>query len=143
MDDESIDGAMAHELAHLQIRRPLSCTSSECLRSLTLLNPVAALMSRQLELEEEKACDDVAVAIIGDPEAYAAMLLDGFRFARDRVGAGWSGLRVAAQLTGSRSALSERVERLLEAPENRRSLSAQLPYFAMLWMVLAVAVFSG
>jgi len=78
-DDRDLDGALAHELAHLQIRRPFGCMSSEFVRSLSIVNPLAGLMSRQLELEEEGACDDVGVAVVGDSQAYASMLLDGYR----------------------------------------------------------------
>jgi hypothetical protein len=142
VDDGDLDGAVAHELAHLQIRRPFGCVSSELVRSLSVLNPLAGLMSRQLELEEERACDDVAVAVVGDAQAYAGMLLEGFRFARVGEGVTSSPLRYATRLVGMRPAISERIERVLER-EPQEGHGAETVAFLCIWVLLIGVFFSG
>lgn len=141
-DDRDLDGAVAHELAHLQIRRPFGCLSSELVRSFSVLNPLAGLMSRQLELEEERACDDVAVAVVGDAQAYASMLLEGYRFAHAGAGSVSPPLRYATRLIGMRPAISERIERVLEdGPQTGHG--TEIAAFLCLWALLVGVFFSG
>lgn len=142
VDERDLDGAIAHELAHLQIRRPFSCLTSELVRSFTVLNPLAFLMSRQLELEEESACDDLAVAVVGDSQAYASMLLDGHRFARAGVSAALQPLRSAARLVGMRPAISERIERVLDGEPGERH-GSDIAAFMCIWALLIGVFFTG
>jgi len=141
-DDRDLDGAVAHEVAHLQIRRPFGCVSSEWVRSLAVLNPLAGLMSRQLELEEERACDDVAVAVVGDAQAYANVLLDGYRFARSEARATLPSLHYATRLIGMRPAISERIERVLD-DEPRLGQRAEIGAFLCIWALLIGVFFTG
>jgi len=141
-DDRDLDGAIAHEIAHLQIRRPFSCLTSELVRSFSVLNPLAFLMSHQLELEEESACDDLAVAVVGDSQAYASMLLDGHRFARAGASPALQPLRYATRLIGMRPAISERIERVLDGDPGERH-GSDIAAFLCIWGVLIGVFFTG
>ena len=63
VDDAELEGALAHEMAHFRLRRPAYC-SSELFRTLAVLNPLSVLLADYFQREEEKACDDIAVAAV-------------------------------------------------------------------------------
>jgi Zn-dependent protease with chaperone function len=66
---EHLQAAFAHEIGHIQrSRRPLLILAY-ILRVLMFYNPIAMLEFRRLAQEEEKVCDDIAVALTGKPEA--------------------------------------------------------------------------
>lgn len=141
LDDRQLEGALAHELAHLHLRRHLSCTSSELVRRFTAVSPFALAVAGQLAREEEQACDDVAVAATGDPGSYADMLLAGYRYASGRPAA-----RVPATvpgLLGARSELARRIERQVAERPPSAGLRAQRVGFWLLWCVLVPVLFSG
>lgn len=141
LDDAQLEGALAHEIAHLHVRRWFSCTSSELLRRLTAVNPFGMAMAAQLELEEEKACDDMAVAATGDAAAYAGMLLAGYRYASGRTGA--PVLASLPRLLGIRPTLAQRIERQLAERPPIEYLGRQRAGFWLLWGVLVVTLFSA
>ena len=140
LSDQELRGALAHELAHLELRTPFSCFSSASVQSLAVANPLASIMAGQLYREEEKACDDMAVAATGDPETYAGMLLKAYRFAHPRGGSMTATLQYVPQLLGLRPMLAERIERLMgdETPGER--MGWQYAGFAAIWIGI-VAVF--
>lgn len=70
-DVDHLQGAFAHEVAHImRSRRPL-LIFAYILRTLMFFNPVAMIEFRRLAQEEEKACDDYAVSLTGKPLALA------------------------------------------------------------------------
>ncbi|KAF0183230.1 MAG: peptidase M56 BlaR1 [Nitrospirae bacterium] len=70
-DIEHLQGAFAHEIAHIRrSRRPL-LMFAYILRTVMFFNPVALVEFRRLAQEEEKACDDYAVSMTGKPQALA------------------------------------------------------------------------
>jgi len=141
LDDQELTGAMAHELAHLQLRRPLNCFSSEWLRRFVAINPFAVLMAAQLRREEEKACDDLAVAATGDPEGYAQMLLRSYRYAHGTKRPLAGALQALPQLMGLRPALSERIERLIEGASPQESTALQTAAFVAFWILIFNTLF--
>jgi Zn-dependent protease with chaperone function len=71
---EELQGAIAHETAHiLRNRRPL-LTVVFFLRMLLFFNPVVLVVFRRLVLDEEKICDDMAIASTKNPYALAETL---------------------------------------------------------------------
>ncbi len=120
LDDAELKAAVAHELAHLTLRRP-ACFSSTTLERWTGINPISRLLANQLRQEEEKACDDMAVAALGQPDVYAEMLLKSYRFALEQAGSWQRRFRTVPQLLGARPGLTERIERLLQPtrPDHR------------------------
>ncbi len=113
LEDDELAGALAHELAHFHLRRPGWCSAST-FQKLTLLNPVTALVGAYLHRQEEKACDELAVSILGQPEIFAGMLTKSYRYARENLEQKVPvRLQVLPRLVGFRPLLSERVEQLL------------------------------
>ncbi len=135
LTDKELQGAIAHEVAHLCLRKHTIC-STENVKALVAVNPMAALMAAQLHREEEKACDDMATVAIGDPETYAEMLLKSYRFATHSAVPAFGTLQYVPQLLGIKPILSERIERLLDRPQAEPSL--RLQYLAA--SVLSVAL---
>ena len=139
LNDEEVEGALVHELAHLRLRRPAWC-SSEHVQTLSMLNPMAVFMASHLHREEEKACDDIAVAAVGRPDVYAQMLLKSYRFAQNSPSPAMARLRELPQLIGQKPLVSERVERLVGEPAPYQRVGAQYFSAMALWVAL-VAVF--
>lgn len=142
LDAAELEAALAHEVAHVYLRQPTNCFTSETVRMLATLNPFAGVMASQLQREEEKACDDIAVDIVGDPEGYAAMLLRSYRYAAATAGPLAGGLQYVHQLLGVRPVLSERVEHLMARDETYRPARQRLG-FAVTWILLIVVFFSS
>ncbi len=142
LGDAELHGALAHEVAHLQLRTPISCFSASWVQSLAVANPMATIMAAQLLGEEEKACDDLAVAATGDAESYAGMLLKAYRFAHPRRGTVVNTLHYLPSLLGFKPMLTERVERLVHDAPPGADMGRQYAAFAVLWAALVVLFFN-
>jgi len=106
--------ALAHELNHFALRKPI-WRSSGVLRTLILVSPIAFLLSNYYHREEEKACDDLAVTMLNQPEGYAGMLLKSYQFARRQGRTSWLNAQpFLPGLLDSKPFISERVERVLK-----------------------------
>jgi len=141
LTDKELQGAMAHEVAHLCLRRHTIC-STENVRAMVAVNPMAALMAAQLHREEEKACDDMATVALGDPQTYAEMLLKSYRFATRGAVPVFETLQYVPQLLGIKPMLSERIERLLDRPKAEPSLRLQYVAASSLSVALWLIFFS-
>lgn len=124
LSDAELERALAHEVAHFSLRRPVWC-SGAALSNGSAVMPAAALMGAQLRREEEKACDKMALAAVGGPEIYAEMLLKSYRFAVEQAGPIVGKLRYVPQLLGLKPMLSERIERVLHSRSPMRRLWLQ------------------
>lgn len=142
LDDAGLRAAIAHELAHVYLQQPGSCFSAETVRVFTALNPFAGLIAAQLHREEEKACDDVAVDVVGDPDGYAAMLLESYRFAAGTAGGLLARVQFVPQLLGVRPMLSERVEHLMARSADPGTGRQRLA-FAFTWVLLIGLFFTS
>lgn len=140
LSDEELDHAVAHELAHLMLGNPAWC-SPEAVRHVAGVAPIAHLLTFTLESEEEKACDDMAVAAIGRPDVFADMLLKSYRFAREGRNPWQAALRSLPKLLGARIGVSERVERQLDDQAPSKNLRLQALATCLLWTGLFVLVF--
>jgi Zn-dependent protease with chaperone function len=143
LDDHELAGALAHEVTHFGLRWPGWCSVSSvgALRKLAVVSPVAGLVSAHIHQEEEKACDDMAVRITGDREAYADMLLKSYRYALAQDESPAKRLAFLPQLLGRRPALSERVERLLHEPAPTAGQPLQVLLTLLLWLAASVLIF--
>ena len=150
LSDAELAAALAHELAHFILRRPNWC-SAGTLQKLTLLNPLTGLMGHYLHRQEEKACDDLALAALmrieafsasGQPELYAGMLTKCYRFAREQKRpvalGGWQPL---PRLLGFKPLLSERVEHILSAGGAVGSKKSSPLVFWLVWAALFGVLF--
>jgi len=137
LNDDELDMAMAHEYAHFMLTNPAWC-SSEGMRYVTSVSPVARLLSGEFEREEEKACDDMAISALGKSEAYPEMLLTSFRFAAEQKSPLNSRLQVLPQLLGVRSIFTERVERLVGEVSPQMNLGYQCFAVGIAWIGIGV-----
>ena len=72
--EQELRAALAHEIGHIRrSRRPLMVVIF-LLRVLMFYNPVILMEFRRIVQEEEKICDDLAVAMTGDRKAMAGAL---------------------------------------------------------------------
>jgi Zn-dependent protease with chaperone function len=60
--------AFAHEIAHIQRSKKPILIFAYILRMIVFFNPIAMIEFRRLAHEEEKVCDDIAIALTGKPE---------------------------------------------------------------------------
>ncbi len=140
LTDDELDHAVAHELAHLMLRNPAWC-SPEAVRHIAGVVPIAHLLTSTLKAEEEKACDDMAVAALGEPEVFAGMLLKSYRFAAQERGPWRTALSALPQLLGARPGVTGRVERQLHDRGPTKNLRLQALATCLLWAGLFVLVF--
>jgi beta-lactamase regulating signal transducer with metallopeptidase domain len=74
LSDEELDQVVIHEWAHVQRHDDLLQLLQLMGRVIAGWHPALWWLDRQLHLEREVACDEVAVAITGSPKRYAACL---------------------------------------------------------------------
>jgi Zn-dependent protease with chaperone function len=75
LDDEEIEGVLAHELAHVKRRDNLVAAGLGALRDLAFFVPGGGWAVRQLHRERELTADQVAVTVTDRPGALAGGLL--------------------------------------------------------------------
>ena len=75
LDDEELEGVLAHELAHIARRDNLLAWAVAAIRDVAFFVPGAAWAVRSLHREREAAADHDAVAVTGRPAALASGLL--------------------------------------------------------------------
>lgn len=75
LDDEELEGVLAHELAHVRRRDNLVALLLGAVRDVAFFVPGGGWALRQLHVERERAADQVAAATTGRPGALASGLL--------------------------------------------------------------------
>jgi bla regulator protein blaR1 len=71
---EQLEMVLAHELAHIRRHDFVVNAMQSVIETLLFYNPAVWYLSRQIRIERENCCDDLAVAVCGDPVAYARAL---------------------------------------------------------------------
>lgn len=138
LTDAEIELALAHELAHLALRSPAWCSSSILARFIAV-NPTAWLMVDYIRREEEMACDDIAIAALGQPDTYAEMLVKSYRFAARKPAT--ARLGAAHRLFDHQPALSARVRRLQQKDRPNDHLDRQRLAACLLWVFVLTILF--
>jgi len=69
-----IEAVLAHELAHIRRHDYLISLFQSLVETLLFYHPAVWWVSGQIRREREHCCDDMAVALCGDPVAYAKAL---------------------------------------------------------------------
>jgi beta-lactamase regulating signal transducer with metallopeptidase domain len=99
-----VTALLAHELAHVRRRDYLVNLLQRVSEALLFYHPAVWWVSGQIRIEREMCCDDVAVALEGDPISYARALaeLDACRVRTPRM-----------ELAANGTSLLDRIRRLL------------------------------
>jgi bla regulator protein blaR1 len=74
LDDEAIDRVIVHEWAHVQRRDDLLNLLQIAIVAVAGWHPAVWWLERQMRIEREAACDEMAVRVTGSPKRYAASL---------------------------------------------------------------------
>jgi len=107
-----VESILLHELAHIRRYDYLVNMLQTCIESLLFYHPAAWWISRVIRTEREDCCDDLVVALSGDPHQYAVALaaLEQNRCAVRE-----------AMLAATGGNLVKRIHRLLYQPEGPRA----------------------
>lgn len=135
--EELLQQTISHELAHVQRGDWILQVFARIAVGLYWINPLVWVAHRQLQIETEKACDEVAVENCGSPLSYAENLLqlaNGFGVQR---------ALAAPALLGVRSSLSQRIRHILKQEVNRYSSDTSHILPSLLFAALLVAPFSA
>lgn len=136
LSQQQLDALLAHELAHVRRYDYLVNLLQSIAETLLFYHPAVWWVSKQIRMEREHACDDLAVEACGDTLLYVRALaeLETLRTASK------GGLALAANGGGS---LISRVRRLISAPsrdeQRRPAWLAALLLFVITSSALVVA----
>jgi beta-lactamase regulating signal transducer with metallopeptidase domain len=122
---------IAHELAHIRRLDAFFNLFQVVAETLLFYHPAVWWLSKRIRAERENCCDDVALAVCGDPAAYARALalMEEWRVAP------------SFAMAANRGPLASRVTRLLGLTEKASSLRNAGVAFAIL--CLAAALLAG
>jgi beta-lactamase regulating signal transducer with metallopeptidase domain len=76
MNNEQIEMILAHELAHIRRNDYFVNIIQSVIETLFFYHPAVWWVSRQVRIERENCCDDLAVSYCGDPVRYALALTE-------------------------------------------------------------------
>lgn len=128
-----LETILAHELAHVRRHDYAVNLLQSVIETVLFYHPGIWWVSRQIRLEREHCCDDLAVATSGNPRLYASALLE---LETRRL----AGADLAMAVTGSGGSLVHRVRRLLTpAAQNGRDGSRWPAGVLVLAAVLFIA----
>ena len=109
LDWQAVEALLAHELAHIRRHDYVVNLLQTLVDTLLFYHPAVWWVSRQIRMERENCCDDIAAEICGDRVTYARALVNLEEF---RAG------RAAFALSAAGGSLIKRIQRLLSgAPE--------------------------
>ncbi len=76
LSSEQLELVLAHELAHIHRRDYLVNLLQTAVETLLFYHPAVWWVSGRMRIEREHCCDDLAVAVCGNPVGYARALAD-------------------------------------------------------------------
>jgi beta-lactamase regulating signal transducer with metallopeptidase domain len=124
---EQIEMILAHELAHIRRHDFIVNLMQSAIETLFFYQPAVWWISRRIRIEREHCCDDLAVAVSGDPVRYARALT---RFEELRIDA------AQTVLAASGGSLITRVRRLVGVHGESASWSSRWAAGASLLVVV-------
>lgn len=131
LSTDAIDAIVMHEVAHLRRKDVWTNALARVLEVLLAPNPFAWVVLKQLSIEREIACDDWVVARLDAGDVFANAL------AKIVCKPVFSSL-AAPSAIGSKHAVVDRIERLLD----RRPRRLRLSPFALTGVFLSLAIFA-
>ncbi|HEY6342214.1 MAG TPA: M56 family metallopeptidase [Bryobacteraceae bacterium] len=126
-DRDELDAVLTHEGAHVRRHDGFVAALAGVNRCLFWFHPLAWMLEGKLAELAEQACDEFCVAVLGDCERYARMLLEVARMANG------SRLRRHALTMAAGSHIGKRIDALLE---EGRTFSRGLTWSA--WAAIAL-----
>ncbi|MCC7043823.1 MAG: TonB family protein [Acidobacteria bacterium] len=130
---QQIEAVLSHELAHIKRHDYLVNVLQNLVETMFFYHPAVWWLSRQIRLEREHCCDDVAVEVCGNPVMYARALaaLEESRYRQ-----------ATLALAATDGSLVGRVRRLI-GPAHVDARRPSLPIAACVAVILGVIAFSG
>jgi beta-lactamase regulating signal transducer with metallopeptidase domain len=131
LSPSQLEAIIAHELAHIRRYDYLVNVCQTTIETLLFYHPASWWISRQIRVEREHCCDDVAVDLCGDRLTYARALadLEEFRSAD-----------VAFALAATGGPLIHRIRRLLGLSSREEGRSATWMVVSVVLVVLSLAL---
>lgn len=123
---------LLHEMAHIKRRDVLSLWWSRLVAATLWFHPLVWLVIRQLQIERERACDDLVLAVGIQPLTYSQHLVDIASTYRSP-----EGIAATAMTMAGKSQLEDRIRCVLDDKRNRRSMTTSA---AMVVVLLAVGI---
>ena len=114
LNPDQVEAILAHELAHIRRHDYAVNVLQTIAETLLFYHPAVWWLSNRIRVEREHCCDDIAVAVCGDPIGYARALADLETWRTLRLGSGQAAESMALAATGG--SLVERVRRILRVP---------------------------
>lgn len=128
LSTDQIEMVLAHELAHIRRHDFIVNVMQSTVETLFFYQPAVWWISRRIRVEREHCCDDLAVAVFGDPIRYARALT---RFEELRVD------NPQAVLAANGGSLLGRIRRLVTARGESANWSSRWAAGAALLTVIA------
>ncbi len=127
---EQIESILAHELAHIQRQDYLVNILQTLVEILGFYHPAVWWVSRQIRIEREHCCDDLAVKLCGNSMAYARALTH-LETARSNSG--------VLAMTATGGSLTLRIKRLVLAPTTCQSAPTWVSGLVLALVLAAIA----
>ena len=107
LSPSQIEAILAHELAHIRRHDYAVNVLQTIAETLLFYHPAVWWLSKRIRIEREHCCDDIAIAICGDPVSYAHALAELET---------WRTASAAMAMAATGGSLLGRVRRILHAP---------------------------
>jgi TonB family protein len=130
---QQIEAVLSHELAHIKRHDYLVNVLQHLAETVFFYHPAVWWLSRQIRIEREHCCDDVAVEACGNTAIYARALAS-LEESRQR--------QTTFALAATDGSLVDRVRRLVR-PAHADARRPSLPIAACVAVILGVLAFSG
>ena len=126
-----VEAILAHELIHIRRHDYLVNVAQAVAETFLFFHPGVWWVSRQIRLEREHCCDDVAVQVCGDPLHYATALAEL---------EAWRSRGTTLALAAVNGSLTGRVRRILRVPIAQEARSAGWVVTLGLTLVVVVLI---
>lgn len=133
LDDEEMEGLLAHELGHIKRKDTILGVAVGVCRRLLIFSPFAQHAYRRFAEAQEEAVDDLAVRTSGRPLALASCLVKACRLSQSQ-----SPRAVRSSLLPSASSAEGRIQRLLN--HSTYATRAQQSYSWAFLGVIAIVI---
>ncbi len=131
LDEVQLSALIAHELAHVKRCDYLVNIVQTIVEILGFYHPALWWMSRQIRIERENCCDDMAVALLQNKRDYAGAL-----FTMETIRSRQLELAVAA----NGGSLTSRISRLAGKENPSKQKPGWIPSIVILAMILAIVI---